>query len=78
MKTLTVQFLLPGTRRVPAAITGKFAAFRELLRSVPFLTGYGVELGLLVDVLEGRACPQWPKSIWAPARGGHRHRAAAR
>ncbi|MDP8971270.1 MAG: glucosyl-3-phosphoglycerate synthase [Actinomycetota bacterium] len=32
-------------------LSGEYAARRELLESVPFFTGYGVELGLLVDTL---------------------------
>lgn len=33
-------------------LAGEFAARRELLEAIPFLTGYGVELGMLVDVLD--------------------------
>jgi glucosyl-3-phosphoglycerate synthase len=33
-------------------LAGEFAARRELLTSVPFFTGYGVEIGMLVDVFE--------------------------
>ena len=33
-------------------LAGEFAARRELLESLPFTTGYGVEIGMLVDVLE--------------------------
>ncbi|HEY2509143.1 MAG TPA: glucosyl-3-phosphoglycerate synthase [Streptosporangiaceae bacterium] len=32
-------------------LAGEFAASRQLLQSIPFLTGYGVELGILIDVL---------------------------
>jgi len=32
-------------------LAGEFAADRELLANLPFLTGYGVEIGLLIDVL---------------------------
>jgi glucosyl-3-phosphoglycerate synthase len=32
-------------------LAGEFAAPRRLLTSLPFLTGYGVELALLIDVL---------------------------
>jgi glucosyl-3-phosphoglycerate synthase len=32
-------------------LAGEFAARRELFTRVPFITGYGVEIGLLVDVL---------------------------
>jgi glucosyl-3-phosphoglycerate synthase len=33
-------------------LAGEFAARRELLEAIPFVTGYGVELGMLVDVLD--------------------------
>jgi glucosyl-3-phosphoglycerate synthase len=33
-------------------LAGEFAARRELLEALPFATGYGVELAMLVDVLE--------------------------
>jgi glucosyl-3-phosphoglycerate synthase len=35
-------------------LSGEYAGRRDLLESVPFFTGYGVELGLLVDVLAAR------------------------
>ena len=33
-------------------LAGEVAASRELLCSIPFLTGYAVEIGMLIDVLE--------------------------
>ncbi len=33
-------------------LAGEVAATRELLCSIPFLTGYAVEIGMLIDVLE--------------------------
>jgi glucosyl-3-phosphoglycerate synthase len=33
-------------------LAGEFAARREVLSSVPFFTGYGVEIGMLIDVFE--------------------------
>jgi glucosyl-3-phosphoglycerate synthase len=33
-------------------LAGEFAARREVLSNVPFFTGYGVEIGMLIDVLE--------------------------
>lgn len=33
-------------------LAGEYAARRDVLERVPFVTGYGVELGLLVDLLE--------------------------
>lgn len=34
-------------------LAGEFGAWRDVLKSVPFVTGYGVEAGLLIDVCEG-------------------------
>jgi glucosyl-3-phosphoglycerate synthase len=33
-------------------LAGEFAARRDVLSSVPFFTGYGVEIGMLIDVFE--------------------------
>jgi glucosyl-3-phosphoglycerate synthase len=33
-------------------LAGEFAARREVLSKVPFFTGYGVEIGMLIDVFE--------------------------
>jgi glucosyl-3-phosphoglycerate synthase len=33
-------------------LSGEYAGRREVLERLPFVTGYGVELGMLVDVLE--------------------------
>ncbi len=38
-------------------LAGEFAAHRDLLCGIPFLTGYGVELGILVDVLRTVGLP---------------------
>jgi glucosyl-3-phosphoglycerate synthase len=38
-------------------LAGEFAARRDLFRNLPFLTGYGVEIGLLIDVLTGVGLP---------------------
>jgi glucosyl-3-phosphoglycerate synthase len=35
-------------------LSGEYAGRRELLEQLPFFTGYGVELGLLVDILADR------------------------
>lgn len=34
-------------------LSGEYAGRRELLEQLPFFTGYGVEIGHLIDVLEG-------------------------
>jgi glucosyl-3-phosphoglycerate synthase len=33
-------------------LAGEFAARREVLSRVPFFTGYGVEIGMLIDVFD--------------------------
>jgi len=33
-------------------LSGEYASYRDLLRSVPLFTGYGVEIGLLIDLSE--------------------------
>ena len=45
-------FCCPELTGFVQPLAGEFAAYRELLSSIPFLTGYGVELGILVDVLQ--------------------------
>jgi len=32
-------------------LAGEFAAYRELLCNIPFVTGYGVEIAMMIDVL---------------------------
>jgi glucosyl-3-phosphoglycerate synthase len=34
-------------------LSGEYAGRRELLEKIPFFTGYGVEIGHLIDILEG-------------------------
>ena len=36
-------------------LSGEYAARRPLLESLPFFTGYGVELGMLIDTLTSSA-----------------------
>jgi glucosyl-3-phosphoglycerate synthase len=50
-------FFCPELTGFVQPLAGEFAAYRELLCSIPFLTGYGVELGILVDVLEDAGLP---------------------
>lgn len=44
--------LRPGLGCVLQPLGGEYAASRELLMSVPFAPGYGVEIGLLVDTYD--------------------------
>jgi len=42
-------FLAPELTLIAQPLAGETAARRCLLESLPFMTGYGVELGLLLD-----------------------------
>ena len=44
--------LRPGLGGILQPLGGEYAASRELLRSLPFAPGYGVEIGLLVDTFD--------------------------
>ncbi len=46
-----LNLLWPELAGLIQPLSGEYAGRRELLESVPFFTGYGVELGLLVDTL---------------------------
>jgi glucosyl-3-phosphoglycerate synthase len=50
-------FFCPELAGFVQPLAGEFAAHRELLYQIPFLTGYGVELGILVDVLREAGLP---------------------
>jgi glucosyl-3-phosphoglycerate synthase len=52
-----LNFFCPELTGFVQPLAGEFAAYRELLQRIPFLTGYGVELGILVDVLEEAGLP---------------------
>ncbi len=45
-----LHLLFPGLADVVQPLSGEFAGRRTLLESLPFVEGYGVDLGLLVDV----------------------------
>jgi glucosyl-3-phosphoglycerate synthase len=49
-----LNLLFPELAAVIQPLSGEYAGSRDLLASVPFISGYGVELGLLVDVVERR------------------------
>jgi glucosyl-3-phosphoglycerate synthase len=50
-------FCCPELTGFVQPLAGEFAAYRELFCGIPFLTGYGVELGILVDVLQDAGLP---------------------
>ena len=47
-----LNLLFPELAGFVQPLAGEFAATRDLFYSVPFLTGYAVEVGMLIDVLE--------------------------
>lgn len=46
-----LNLFFPELAPVIQPLSGEYAGTRELFESVPFLSGYGVELGLLIDVV---------------------------
>jgi glucosyl-3-phosphoglycerate synthase len=46
-----INLFWPELAGVAQPLSGEYAARRELLESIPFFTGYGVELGMLIDTL---------------------------
>ena len=46
-----LNFFYPALTGFVQPLAGEFAAYRELFCNVPFITGYGVEIGILIDVL---------------------------
>ena len=42
-------------------LAGETAARRELLESIPFPVGYGIEVAMLIDVAERRGVERWPQ-----------------
>src|SRR5262245_23819817 len=45
--------LFPHLTRFVQPLAGEYAGRRELLEAVPFVEGYGVEVGLLIDLVAG-------------------------
>ena len=52
-----LNFFCPALTGFVQPLAGEFAAHRELLCGIPFLTGYGVEIGILIDVLTEAGLP---------------------
>jgi glucosyl-3-phosphoglycerate synthase len=52
-----LNFYRPELTGFVQPLAGEFAAYRDLLCGIPFLTGYGVELGILIDVLAAAGLP---------------------
>ena len=82
-------FFCPELTGFVQPLAGEFAAYRDLFCSIPFLTGYGVELGIMVDVLEDAglgamaqvdlgARQNRHQSLWPPGRRCHSGASAPR
>jgi glucosyl-3-phosphoglycerate synthase len=52
-----LNFFYPGLTGFVQPLAGEFAVRRELLDRIPFLTGYGVEVGILIDVFTQAGLP---------------------
>jgi glucosyl-3-phosphoglycerate synthase len=48
-----INLFYPQLSGVVQPLAGEMAGRRDVLESVPFFTGYGVETGLLIDILQG-------------------------
>lgn len=47
-----INLFFPELSGLIQPLSGEYAGRREVLEQVPFFTGYGVEIGLLIDILE--------------------------
>ena len=47
-----INLFFPELSGMIQPLSGEYAGRRALLESVPFFTGYGVEIGLLIDILD--------------------------
>jgi glucosyl-3-phosphoglycerate synthase len=52
-----LNFFYPELTGFVQPLAGEFAAHRELLGSIPFATGYGVEIAMMADVLNEAGLP---------------------
>lgn len=47
-----LQLFYPELRRMIQPLSGEYAGYTEIFKTTPFLTGYGVEVGILIDIAE--------------------------
>jgi glucosyl-3-phosphoglycerate synthase len=52
-----LNFFYPELTGFVQPLAGEFAAYRQLLSRIPFVTGYGVEIAMLIDVLAESGLP---------------------
>jgi glycosyltransferase involved in cell wall biosynthesis len=48
-----INLFFPELSGIIQPLSGEYAGRRAMLESIPFFTGYAVEIGLLIDILEG-------------------------
>ena len=65
-----LDLLFPELAHIRQPLAGEYAAWREVLERVPFVDGYGVDLGLLIDV----ARLYGPDAVGQIALPSRRHR----
>ena len=66
-----LNFFYPELTGFVQPLAGEFAASRDLFRSIPFLTSYGVELGILIDVLRAVGLPALAQSDLGSRQNRH-------
>ena len=52
-----INLFFPELSGIVQPLAGEYAGRRTLLESLPFFTGYAVEIGLLIDILEQAGLP---------------------
>jgi hypothetical protein len=62
-----LELLFPELSWVRQPLAGETAAHRWVFEKLGFAGGYGVELGLLIDVAQQLGADPWPRSTWASA-----------
>ena len=67
-----LSLLFPSLTGIVQPLSGEYAARREVFEAVPFVQGYGVDIGLLIDI-EGRCGPRGIAQVDLESRR-HRNR----
>ncbi len=62
-----INLFFPELSGIIQPLAGEYAGRRALLESVPFYTGYSVEIGLLIDILEAPGSPPSGRWTWSGA-----------
>lgn len=62
-----LRMFFPELAHIDQPLGGEYAIRRETALGLPFVAGYGVEAGLLIDVAKRYAPTPSPRWTWAPA-----------